>query len=143
MKFSICIPTYNRSELVVNAINSAIDQDYHNIEVIVVDNNSEQRHLDHLLTHCKNLSDRRVKIHVNEKNLGMFGNWNKCLELASGDYITILSDDDLLHNKFLSCMKRHIDFHPASAFLSRRLSTRCVSLILHFTVSCLIFHFRV
>jgi hypothetical protein len=38
----------------------------------------------------------------NEFNIGLYGNWNKCLTLAKGKWITILNDDDLLENNFLT-----------------------------------------
>ena len=34
-----------------------------------------------------------MKYYKNEKNIGMYGNWNRCIELSNGEYLTILNDD--------------------------------------------------
>jgi len=50
--------------------------------------------------------DKRVRIHVNETNLGLVGNWNRCVELAAGEWIKFLFQDDLLA---LTCVERLFD----------------------------------
>jgi glycosyltransferase involved in cell wall biosynthesis len=63
-----------------------------------------------------NLSSSRhtVRYYVNVANLGMFGNWNQCIALARGRWITLLHDDDWLAPAFVSSMlpliERGIDF---------------------------------
>lgn len=104
---SIVIPTYNRFDLMLNALSSAINQNniYNvNYEIIVVDNNPE------------NIDNQRVKnlkneIHfpnfgyyINNENIGMMANWNRGIELALGDWVVLLHDDDYFLDNYISTM---------------------------------------
>jgi glycosyltransferase involved in cell wall biosynthesis len=101
---SILIPVYNREELVVRAIESAIKQTYENIEVIAVDNKSTDRTYDVLMEYADKYPN--VKVYQNEENLGPVRNWKKCLEYSSGDYIKILFSDDWIEDNFVEkCME--------------------------------------
>ena len=89
---SICIPCFNFEKTIVQAIESAISQTYDNIEIIIVDDCSS----DNSYEIVKNISDSRIKLYKNEKNLGMSQNWNKCVTYASGEYVHFLHGDDIL-----------------------------------------------
>lgn len=90
MKISICIPTYNRADLLKRALISVSKQTVKPYEVVVVDNCSE----DDTEAVVKKFKD--VIYYRNERNLGFVGNWNRCIELAKGEFITILHSDDLI-----------------------------------------------
>ncbi|HAE61832.1 MAG TPA: hypothetical protein DCG38_05825 [Eubacteriaceae bacterium] len=101
---SIVIPTYKRPSLLKEAINSALNQKDANCEyeVVVVDNDSTfdiETETDRLI---RTYSDKRLYYYKNEKNLGMFGNWNRCIELARGRWVAFLHDDDLLREDYIS-----------------------------------------
>ena len=98
---SIVITSYNRAHWIGQAIQSALDQDYHNLEIIISDNNSTDNTDEVIKSFC---SDSRIKYYKNETNIGMLANFQKAsLELASGEYITYISSDDyLVNNKFIS-----------------------------------------
>ena len=91
-KVSIGIPTYNRCNLLGDAINSALKQTYKNIEIIVFDNDSTDD-TDQIIF---SFEDSRLFYFRNDKNIGMVGNWNSCLEKATGEFFLLLSDDDIL-----------------------------------------------
>lgn len=97
---SICIPTYNRAGMISEAIKSALGQSYRRIEVIVVDNASTDTTEEVVAGFS---SDPRLKYTRNEKNLGLFGNFNRCIEVASGDLIHILHSDDSMDPGFTEC----------------------------------------
>ena len=100
-KISIIIPTFNRSKLLVEAIESCLRQDYQNLEVIVSDNASTD---DTSEVVRKYLSDHRFKYYRNDSNIGMIKNWQKCVyEYISGDFFILISDDDyfLLNDYFI------------------------------------------
>jgi glycosyltransferase involved in cell wall biosynthesis len=100
IKVSIIIPTYNRAERLKKAIESALEQDYENLEVLVSDNNSTDNTQDIVEEF---FSDNRFIYNKNDTNIGMIFNWRKGLELSSGDYFLLLSDDDyLINNQFIS-----------------------------------------
>ena len=89
---SICIPTYNGSQYIEKCIESCLAQSYRNIEIIVCDDCSSDSLLNVLNPYLK--KDCRITFYQNEKNLGLVGNWNKCMNYASGEYIKWLFQDD-------------------------------------------------
>lgn len=89
---SVCIPAYNSAEYIKDTITSILDQTYRNIELVIVDDCSA----DQTVEIVKSIKDDRIKLYENEHNLGMVGNWNRCLELASGEYIKLICADDMI-----------------------------------------------
>lgn len=99
---SIGIPAY-KGEFLFEAIESALNQTYSNIEVIIVNDCSPQN-LDAIVS---KFNDKRIRYYVNEKNLGFsdpVANWNKCLSLAKGPFFCLLCDDDIYEPKFVEEM---------------------------------------
>jgi glycosyltransferase involved in cell wall biosynthesis len=90
-KVSVLIPTYNYAHFLDETIQSVLNQTFQNYELIIVDNNSTDN-TDEVVQ--KYLSDNRVSFYKNETNIGLVGNWNKCLEYANGEYIKYLCADD-------------------------------------------------
>lgn len=108
-KITIAIPTYKRSHLIEISLNSALNQnEFENYEIIVVDNEAskEENETEKLI---KQYNNPKILYYKNEENIGMFGNWNRCIELARGEYITILNDDDWLEEEFLYEMNKQIE----------------------------------
>jgi glycosyltransferase involved in cell wall biosynthesis len=93
-KVSVCIPTYNYGRFVADAIESVLGQTFSDFELLVVDNCSTDNTRELVENYTRR--DARVAYFCNEANLGMVGNWNRCLEHASGEYVKILCADDLL-----------------------------------------------
>ena len=87
---TIAIPVYNREELVRGAIESALAHPQQNIEILVIDNCST----DNTYEVAKSYDDPRLSVYRNDRNLGLFGNFNRCLDLATGKYVCILCSDD-------------------------------------------------
>jgi glycosyltransferase involved in cell wall biosynthesis len=98
-KVSILIPVYNREKFIGDCIQSALDQTYPNIEVIVVDNASTDKTWDI----CQKFAtkDCRMRIFRNQQNIGPVRNWLRCVEEARGYYGKILWSDDLIAPTFL------------------------------------------
>jgi len=95
-KVSIAIPTFNRVELLKRAVESVNFQDYSNIEIIISDNCSNDSTAQYLKTLQSN---PLVIINQNSNNIGMVKNWDKCLELSSGEFFLLMSDDDYFIEK--------------------------------------------
>lgn len=108
---SICIPTYNRASMAGDAIRSALSQSYKNIEVLVVDNAST----DAIRDVVASFSDPRLRLIVNPRNLGLFGNFNRCVELARGSYVHILHSDDSIEPGFTETCVRFMEENPSVA----------------------------
>lgn len=95
---SIIIPTYNRADEVVEALDSALAQDYPNFEVIVVDDGSTDDTRECLQVYI----DRNQIKYVYKDNGGCASARNEGLRHATGGYIAFLDSDDILKPDFLS-----------------------------------------
>ena len=108
MKFSIVIPTYNGAQYVEQAIHAALCQTRPADEVIISDDNSK----DDTLKICGKYADQ-IKIYHNENGPSGFVNgWNIAIAHATGDYIAILHQDDLLSPTFLEEIEKAAQSHP-------------------------------
>lgn len=120
-KVSVCIPTYNGAGYIRSAIDSVLQQEYQDFEVVIVDNCSTDQ-TEALVAELSLLSEK-IRFFRNEKNIGLAGNLNKCIEHARGEYIKYLCVDDLLLPGCLEQMAAALDEHPTvSLVCSGRLS---------------------
>lgn len=95
-RVTIAITTYQRPDLLIEAIESAIAQrDPPPYEILVVDNDPASSP-EQLIRRLPQLRQLNFRYYVNDENLGMFGNFNRAIQLARGEWLTILNDDDLL-----------------------------------------------
>lgn len=93
MKVSIIIPCYNQAHFLPDAIESALEQTYHNVEIIVVNDGSPD-----------NTSEvaRRYPVKlIEQKNKGLSGARNAGIKAAKGEYILPLDADDKIHPDFI------------------------------------------
>lgn len=98
-KVSIAIPAYKKTFL-AEAIRSALKQSYDNIELIIVNDNSPYD----LKSIVYSFNDPRVVYYENEVNLGkdnIVKNWNRCIDLARGEFFVLLCDDDIIYPDFV------------------------------------------
>src|SRR3990167_7486256 len=97
---SICIPTHNRPDYLKQALRSALNQTYKNIEVVISDNSNDS------LTEnfVKTIKDRRIRYYRNSPNASSFLNGSRIPKFTKGKYIKYLYDDDLLKPNCISKM---------------------------------------
>lgn len=105
---SVCMPTYNQAKYLPEAIESVLRQTYADFELLIIDDYSTDGTADVISSYAAR--DRRIRFIINDRNVGMVNNWNKCIEMASGEYIKFLFGDDILSSSFaiermLSLMK--------------------------------------
>jgi glycosyltransferase involved in cell wall biosynthesis len=98
---SVVIPAYNRPHTLKIAIDSVLEQTYPNIEIIICDDSSDDRVQEMIRPYLNTFS--QIKYHKNKKNL-FLENWHKCFELATGEYINYLMDDDVFHKEKIKKM---------------------------------------
>lgn len=100
---TIGIPTYNRADgYLRNALQSALNQTYPNIEIVVSDNCSD----DNTEAVVASLNDSRIRYYRQRINIGPQNNFNFCLNQANGTYFLLLSDDDMIDTDFIeTCLK--------------------------------------
>ncbi len=102
MKFSVLLPTRNRLQFLKYAIASVLKQNYDNWEIIISDNNSTEN----IEEHVKFLNDPRIKYSRTKEFVSITQNWNRCVDQATGEYLIMLGDDDiLLKNYFEIALK--------------------------------------
>lgn len=104
---AIMIPTFRRADLLEEAIDSALNQvTKYKYYIAVVDNDGEvDQATDELLKKiCA--EHKNVLYYRNEQNIGMFGNWNRCIELAQTEWFCMLHDDDLLGESYIDKLYR-------------------------------------
>ncbi len=104
-KISVLMPVYNGEKYIGQAIRSVLNQTYRNFEIIIVDDNSQDRSPQII----QSFDDSRIKYFINEKNLGLTGNWNRCVNLGTAPYQTMLHQDDVMRKdnlqKKINCIE--------------------------------------
>ncbi len=100
---TIAIPTYNRAgSYLPQALRSALEQTYPNLDIIVSDNCS----VDNTKAFVTSIANPRLRYFCHEANVGATANFNFCVEQAKGKYLVVLNDDDLIDNDFVeSCIQ--------------------------------------
>lgn len=108
-EISIFIPTYNRSDTLELTIISALSQITSTRYEIIVINNNPCGKDDETKDLIESFNDNRIYYYVNEKNIGLCGNWNRGIELARANYISMIHDDDVLSPYFIESVRKAID----------------------------------
>ncbi len=101
---SICIPAYNGAEYISQCIDSVCAQNYKNTEIIICDDCSVDSTIE--IVKAKMVGEPRIQLFINEKNLGLVSNWNKCIELAKGEWIKFVFQDDYIDS---DCIEKMLD----------------------------------
>ena len=110
-KVSICIPTYNGAQFIRKTLESVLNQSYQNIEVIVNDDCSTDNTMDIV----RSMNDSRIKIYANEENLGLVRNWNMTVSYATGEFVKLMCQDDLLCEGAIDVQVRLLNMYPSSS----------------------------
>src|SRR3989338_6407950 len=111
-KVSVCIPAFNAADYLRQAVESVLGQDYQDYEIVLVDNCSTD-HTGSLVSELQQLSNGRIRFYQNDRNIGLVGNLNRCLEYAKGSYIKFLCADDMLLPGCLDQMAAGLDLHQS------------------------------
>jgi len=122
MKLSICIPTYNRADNLVNCLNSIalnMGRSEVDFEVCISDNGSTD-HTGQVVLNAKKKLD--IKYQKNQENVGRVRNYLKVVEMADGKFVWLLGDDDLLLPDAIAKIgalintHNHVDFFYINSF---------------------------
>jgi hypothetical protein len=120
-RLTIAIPTFRRPALLLEAIRSAAAQrSAGSFEILVVDNDPASGNWTWLVETAPELAAAPIRYLVNDENIGMFGNWNRCIAQARGTWLSILNDDDLLDPDFVSGMFALLGAGKADALACRK-----------------------
>jgi len=103
---SLIMPTYNRADMIGNTINSILTQSFKDFELIIVDDGSTDNTVNEVLTFI----DSRIRLefveHGNDVGIGAL---NRGMDLARGQYLTFITDDNLYFSNFLRTLLEGID----------------------------------
>lgn len=113
MIVSVVMPVYNQERIVAESIRSALNQDYQDKEVVIIDDCSTD-------STYKICADFPVEVYQNRENLGLTGNLDECIKKSSGDYIIILCGDDVFtHKSVVSDMVKMFETNPNLGIIGR------------------------
>lgn len=113
---SVGLPVYNGQNFVGKAIESILNQDYEDFELIISDNASS----DDTGYICQQYAgtDKRIRYYRNETNIGAAPNHNRVFELANAKYFKWAAHDDENHREFLRRCVEALDQGPKSVVLA-------------------------
>ena len=115
---SVIIPTYKRAPYLNRAIDSVLNQDYNNIEIIVVDDNDPgtkyRKETEELMK--KYINDNRVKYIKHNKNKNGAAARNTGIKNSNGEYITFLDDDDVFLEKRIGIIVNELEKDKKNIF---------------------------
>ncbi|WP_457628748.1 glycosyltransferase family 2 protein [Persephonella sp.] len=110
-KVSVVIPVYNGERFILEAVESALEQDYDNLEIVIVDDASTDNTYAILLENFGDLIGKKIIYHRNEKNMERAFSRNKGVQLAGGDYIFFLDYDDRWKRDYIKSSVGYLQEH--------------------------------
>jgi Glycosyl transferase family 2 len=116
--WSVMITSYKRTTYLTEAIASVLAQDpgADLMQIEVVDDSSPGTEIEALV---KTVGQGRVAFYRQPQNVGIYRNWNTCIERAYGHWVHILSDDDLVLPGFYETYRRQLETHSASVVVGQ------------------------
>lgn len=105
MKFSIIVPVYNVEKYLSHCLDSVLNQDFDDYEIIAVDDESPDHSIDILNEYKK--KTEKLKI-IRQKNKGLGGARNTGIKEAKGEYLIFLDSDDYIAPKMLSSLNEYL-----------------------------------
>lgn len=112
-KFSIIIPIYKTPlALLIECMDSALNQTYENFEVCVVDDNSQDKNIKRILNNYKEKYNSKIQLKFRTKNGHISIASNDAIDMANGDFIVLLDHDDILWPNALYELATAINNNP-------------------------------
>jgi len=109
-KVTVLISTYNRPQYLAEAIQSVVDQRYQNWELIVLNDGGVD-----VADVVEKFNDPRIIYVPDTENKGAARRFNQGLNMARGEYVTYLGDDDLFYPNHVEVLAKALDEHPEVA----------------------------
>jgi glycosyltransferase involved in cell wall biosynthesis len=103
-KVSVCVPTYNGSVFLRECLDSILAQTFSDFELIIVDDKSNDGTVS--IANEYALNDSRITVFSNDLNLGLVENWNRCIEISTGEWIKFVFQDDTIAP---NCLERMLE----------------------------------
>ena len=115
---SILVPNYNHARFLERRLDSIFSQTLQDFELIFLDDASTD---DSLEVYTRFADDPRVRSCINSENTGNpFVQWNRGLDMASGDFVWIAESDDFAEPEFLTALVGRLEAHPDAGLATCR-----------------------
>jgi glycosyltransferase involved in cell wall biosynthesis len=113
---SVCLPVLNGARYLSQSIESVLGQSYRNFELLISDDGST----DATGEICSQYAQRddRIKYWRNPSTIGLFANYNRCMENARGAFIKPFAQDDILHPELLAKTVEVFELHEQVSLIS-------------------------
>lgn len=111
---SVLMTVYNREKYIAQAIESVINSTYKNWELIIVDDRSKDASV--AMAQSYEVKDARIKVYVNEINLGDYPNRNQAASYAKGKYLKYVDADDMLYPHGLELLVYYMEQFPKAGY---------------------------
>lgn len=116
---SICLPNLNMAEYLEECIQSALNQTFQDVEILILDSYSDDRSWEII----SNYANRHKKINAFQAPRGIYESWNRLIQRARGKYIYILTSDDNMVPECLEKMVAALEVHPECDIATCKLVT--------------------
>lgn len=110
---SVVIPIYNGEQYLKMCVQSVIDQQYTDWELIISDDNSSDKSLDIV----RQFNDNRITVVSNSTGRGIFQNLNNAIRHSGGDYIQIFNQDDVMEPSLLARQLNCLNKWPSAGMV--------------------------
>lgn len=111
---SVLTTCYNREKYIEQTLDSILASTFQDFEIIISDDGSKDNTVDIARRYAA--KDKRIRVYVNEKNLGDYNNRNKAASYAEGTYLKYVDSDDLIYEHTLEVMVRYMERFPEAGF---------------------------
>lgn len=111
---SVLMTSYNREKYIGEAIESVLASSYKHFELIITDDGSKDNTVEIARSYA--VRDKRVKVYLNEKNLGDYPNRNMAASYATGKYLKYVDADDYIYPKGLEILVDMMEQFPEAGW---------------------------
>lgn len=111
---SVLMTAFNREKFISEAIESVLKSSYQNFELLIVDDCSSDNTVNIAKSYA--ILDNRIRIHLNENNLGDYSNRNNAASLAQGEFIMFVDSDDTINSDAIEYLVGLFNFNPQAEF---------------------------
>lgn len=102
---SVIISTYNEEKYIIDSIKSILNQDYENIEIIIVDDAST----DNTVENIKKIKNKKIRLYINDVNKKLAHNLNFAISKSNGKYIARMDADDISIKKRIKVQVEYLE----------------------------------
>lgn len=113
-RISVLLTSYNREDLIAASIESVLAQTLTDFELVICDDGSRDGTVDIINDYARR--DTRIRVSVNQRNLGDYGNRRHAASLARGRFLKYHDSDDLMYPHCLATMAGPLEAEPRAAF---------------------------